>query len=191
MPEVAVEWVGVERSFGSGETAVGVRGGVGLTAEKGTLVALYGPSGSGKTTLLNVIGALDMPTAGSVQVLDKDIVHMSEGARANLRRTQIGFVFQSYALLPTYTASENIDLALRLPRLGYRERLRGRKRAREAVGLSAWSNHVPDELSGGQRQRVAIARALALHPKLMLGMNQRAAWIRGQPGVYLNCSGES
>src|SRR5260221_8932644 len=135
VPEIAVECVGVERTYGSGDTAVRVLRGLDLTVAKGTLVALYGPSGSGKTTLLNIIGALDMPTAGAVRVLDKDIVHMSEGARANLRRTQIGFVFQSYALLPTYSASENIDLALRLPNLGYRERLRRTKSALEAVGL--------------------------------------------------------
>src|SRR5215467_10199299 len=159
---------GVERTFGQGDTAARVLRGVDLEVEAGTLVALYGPSGSGKTTLLNLIGALDLPTAGSINVLGKDIIRMSDRARANLRRNEIGFVFQSYALLPTYTALENIDLALRLPRLGYRERQRRAKTALEVVGLSAWSSHVPDELSGGQRQRVAIARALALRPKLML-----------------------
>jgi ABC-type lipoprotein export system ATPase subunit len=142
--------------------------GLDLAVEQGKLVALYGPSGSGKTTLINLIGALDMPTAGSITVLGKDIVRMSDGARTKMRRNEIGFVFQSYALLPTYTALENIDLALRLPHLGYRERQRRAKSALEAVGLSAWAGHVPDELSGGQRQRIAIARALALRPKLML-----------------------
>src|SRR5437868_11951455 len=126
-PEIAVECIGVERTYGIGDTAVRVLRALDLRVAKGTLVALYGPSGSGKTTLLNIIGALDMPTAGAVHVLDKDIVHMNEGARANLRRTQIGFVFQSYALLPTYSASENIDLALRLPNLSYRERMRRAK----------------------------------------------------------------
>ncbi len=168
MSELAVDCQNVERSFGSGETAVRVLRGVDLAVESGKLVALYGPSGSGKTTLLNLIGALDLPTSGSIKVLGKDIIHMGDRARANLRRTEIGFVFQSYALLPTYTALENIDLALRLPRLGYRERQRRAKSALEAVGLSAWSSHVPDELSGGQRQRIAIARALALRPRLML-----------------------
>ena len=164
----AVECIGVQRSFGSGESAVHVLRGIDLTVEEGKLVALYGPSGSGKTTLLNLIGALDRPTAGSIRVLEKDIVKMSDGARAALRRTQLGFVFQSYALLPTYTALENIDLALRLLNLGLRERQQRAKAALEAMGLSAWAGHVPDELSGGQRQRIAIARALALRPKLML-----------------------
>src|SRR5579871_6329096 len=168
MTELAVECVGVERTFGSGDTAVRVLRGLDLAVPSGTLVALYGPSGSGKTTLLNLIGALDTPTKGAITVLGKDIVRMNDGARANFRRKEIGFVFQSYALLPTYTALENIDLALRLPRLSYGERQRRAKAALEAVGLSAWSSHVPDELSGGQRQRIAIARALALRPKLML-----------------------
>src|SRR5215468_1547114 len=131
MTELAVECQGVERSFGTGESAVRVLRGLDLAVEPGKLVALYGPSGSGKTTLLNLIGALDMPTAGSITVLGKDIVRMSEGARTRMRRNEIGFVFQSYALLPTYTALENIDLALRLPRLGYRERQRRAKSALE------------------------------------------------------------
>src|SRR5450631_920865 len=168
MPELAVACTQVERTFGSGETAVRVLRGLDLSVKPGSLIALYGPSGSGKTTLLNLIGALDMPTAGSINVLGKDIVHMTEGQRTDLRRMEIGFIFQSYALLPTYSALENIDLALRLPRLGYRERQQRGKAALEAVGLSAWANHVPDELSGGQRQRIAIARALALRPRLLL-----------------------
>lgn len=152
-----------------------------LTIEKGTLVALYGPSGSGKTTLLNLIGTLDTPTAGTIQVLGENVVHMNEADRARLRRQKIGFVFQSYALLPTHTALENIDLTLRLPGLSHRERQRRAHAALEAVGLSAWANHVPDELSGGQRQRVAIARAMALRPQLMLadeptsGLDMRTA----------------
>lgn len=163
-----VECVGVERTYSSGAGPVRVLKGIDLVVEEARLVALYGPSGSGKTTLLNLIGALDRPTAGSIIVCDKDIVHMRDRGRAALRRKQIGFIFQSYALLPTYTALENIDLTLRLPRLGYGERKRRSMAALEAVGLSAWAKHVPDEMSGGQRQRVAIARALALRPRLLL-----------------------
>src|SRR5258708_35286221 len=118
MSELAVDCQNVERSFGSGETAVRVLRGVDLAVESGKLVALYGPSGSGKTTLLNLIGALDMPTAGSIKVLGKDIIHMTEGQRTDLRRMEIGFIFQSYAVLPTYSALENIDLAFRLAHLG-------------------------------------------------------------------------
>jgi ABC-type lipoprotein export system ATPase subunit len=166
--DIVVVVEGLVRTFGEGENAVRVLRGLDLTARRGELVALYGPSGSGKTTLLNLVGALDMPNAGSIFINGKNIVTMSEGARTNLRRTRIGFVFQSDVLIPTYTAFENIDLALRLPRLGLSERRKRAKTALEAVGLSAWAGHVPDELSGGQRQRVAIARALALRPALVL-----------------------
>jgi ABC-type lipoprotein export system ATPase subunit len=167
-PDNVVEVRALERTYGSGENAVHVLKGLDLSVGKGLLVALYGPSGSGKTTLLNLIGALDRPTAGSIHVIGKDIVRMGDGARTRLRRTQIGFIFQNYALIPTYTAYENVDLTLRLLRYGFFERRRRTWAALEMVGLRAWSNHVPDELSGGQRQRIAIARALALRPKLML-----------------------
>jgi ABC-type lipoprotein export system ATPase subunit len=167
-PDITVVVEGLVKTYGEGENAVRVLRGLDLTARRGELVALYGPSGSGKTTLLNLVGALDMPDAGSILIDGINIVTMSEGARATLRRTQIGFVFQSDALIPTYTAFENVDLALRLPRFGLSERRRRAKTALEAVGLSAWAAHVPDELSGGQRQRVAIARALALRPQLIL-----------------------
>ncbi|MCC7448094.1 MAG: ABC transporter ATP-binding protein [Anaerolineae bacterium] len=166
--DTSVEVRGVERTFGSGESAVRVLRGVDLSVKSGELVALYGPSGSGKTTLLNLIGALDRPNAGAITIGGKDILHMSDRARAKLRRKQIGFIFQSEALIPTYTAVENIDLALRLPGFWAWERRKRARTALEAVGLSAWASHVPDELSGGQRQRVAIARALALRPALIL-----------------------
>jgi ABC-type lipoprotein export system ATPase subunit len=177
----AVKCVNVERTYRTGDTEVRVLRGLDLEIESGTLVALYGPSGSGKTTLLNLIGTLDTPTAGTIQVLGEDVGHMNDAARARLRRQRMGFIFQSYALLPTHTALENIELTLRLPGLSYRERLLRARDALEAVGLSAWANHVPDELSGGQRQRIAIARAMALRPQLMLadeatsGLDMRTA----------------
>jgi ABC-type lipoprotein export system ATPase subunit len=158
----------VVRAFGEGERAVRVLRGLDVTIEQGERIALFGPSGSGKTTLLNLIGALDRPNSGSIEVLGQTITQMSEGARARLRRHHIGYIFQSYTLLPTYTALENVDLVLRLPGLHYFERRKRASAALEAVGLSAWARHVPDELSGGQRQRVAIARALALRPRLIL-----------------------
>src|SRR5262249_28672336 len=144
----------VKRSFGSGSTAVHVLRGIDLNVEAGELIALYGPSGSGKTTLLNLIGALDKPTAGTIKIRNMDIVRMSERRRSKLRRKQLGFIFQNYTLMPSYTSSENIDLALRLPGLWVWERRRRIRSALEAVGLSAWANHMPDQLSGGQRQRV-------------------------------------
>lgn len=171
----------VERSFGAGESSVRVLRGIDLVATAGERIALYGPSGSGKTTLLNLIGALDMPNAGSIAIDGQNILRLSERQRAKLRRTQIGFIFQSYTLLPTYSAYENVELALRLPGLGFFERRKRATAALAAVGLSAWASHVPDELSGGQRQRVVIARALALQPALILadeptsGLDSRTA----------------
>lgn len=166
--DVRVRVEGLYRSFGSGERTVHVLRGLDLVAAPGELIGLYGPSGSGKTTLLNLIGALDRPDAGTIEVCGKDIVRMRDAARTRLRRKRIGFIFQSSTLLATYTAKENVDLALRLPGLGYRERQHRARTALEAVGLAAWASHMPEEMSGGQRQRVAIARALALQPQLVL-----------------------
>lgn len=159
---------GVTRAFISGGTTLPVLRGVDLDVQAGELVALYGPSGSGKTTLLNLIGALDHPSTGEITVLGQDIAQMRERRRATLRRQYLGFIFQNYTLLPTYSALENIDLALRLPGYGVFERRRRAKAVLQVVGLSAWANHVPEELSGGQQQRVAIARALAARPALIL-----------------------
>jgi ABC-type lipoprotein export system ATPase subunit len=162
--ELCVQARGVERSFGE----LRVLQGIDLDVHIGELVGLYGPSGSGKTTLLNLIGALDRPDAGHIEIFGQDIVQMNDGRRARLRRQQIGFIFQSSTLLPTYSALENIDLVLRLPRLGFFERRRRARAALVAVGLSAWANHMPEELSGGPQQRIAIARALALQSRLIL-----------------------
>jgi putative ABC transport system ATP-binding protein len=162
--ELCVQAHGLERSFGD----LHVLRGVDLDIYTGELVALFGPSGSGKTTLINLIGALDRPDTGSIEVLGKDIVRMRDRRRVWLRRTQIGFIFQGSSLLPTYSALENIDLALRLPGLGWFERRRRAKAALAAVGLGPWADHMPEELSGGQRQRIAIARALAMQSRLIL-----------------------
>ena len=162
--ELSVHVRGVERHFGD----LQVLRGIDLDVRVGELVALFGPSGSGKTTLLNLIGALDRPDAGHIDILGNDILRMSDGRRSKLRRKQVGFIFQSSTLLPTYSALENIDLALRLPHLGFFERRRRSRAALAAVGLNAWADHMPEELSGGQRQRIAIARALALQSQLIL-----------------------
>lgn len=162
--EICVQVRDLRRSFGD----LHVLTGIDLDVHVGELVALYGPSGSGKTTLINLIGALDRPNAGSITVLGKDILKMGDRRRAKLRREHIGFIFQDSTLLPTYSALENIDLALRLPGLGFFERRRRAGAALSAVGLTAWADHMPEELSGGQRQRIAIARALALQPRLIL-----------------------
>jgi putative ABC transport system ATP-binding protein len=160
--------VNVFRSFSDGNRRLRVLRGATLDVSPGELVALHGPSGSGKTTLLNLIGALDLPDRGDVFIGGQNIVHLGNRARSRLRRRRIGFIFQTNTLLPVYTALENIDLALRLPGLGYFERRRRARAALDAVGLTPWADHLPEELSGGQHQRVAIARALAPDPAIVL-----------------------
>ncbi|MBK7897847.1 MAG: ABC transporter ATP-binding protein [Candidatus Promineifilaceae bacterium] len=141
---------------------------VSLSVGAGQIVVLRGRSGSGKTTLLNCIGGLDRPNGGYIWVADQEITQLSEQRLVQLRRQQIGFVFQSHALLPTYSARENVDLMLRLtnaPRSKRQERV---EQVLQLVGLGKWMDHRPHELSGGQQQRVAIARALAPRPAVIL-----------------------
>ncbi|HEY4690281.1 MAG TPA: ABC transporter ATP-binding protein [Anaerolineae bacterium] len=143
--------------------------GIDLSIGRGQMVALRGRSGSGKTTLLNCIGGLDRPTSGRVWMEGRDVAQMSERERVRLRRHRIGFVFQSYALLPTYSARENVDLMLRLA--GIHDRRQREQRVQHAlalVGLQKWADHRPHEMSGGQQQRVAIARAIVTRPALIL-----------------------
>ena len=142
--------------------------GVDLEIAPGRLVALRGRSGSGKTTLLNCIGGLDRPTTGQVWVDGHEMQRLAERTRVRLRRSRIGFVFQSYSLLPTYSAAENVDLMLRLAGMPMGERSRRVRQVLSMVGLERWADHRPYELSGGQQQRVAIARALATRPALIL-----------------------
>ena len=139
-----------------------------LKVEQGRFVALRGRSGSGKTTLLNCIAGLDHPTSGHVWLEGQDVTRMSETKRVRLRRHRIGFVFQSFALLPTYSARENVDLMLRLAGMKRRERRRRANEVLGLVGLQKWADHRPFELSGGQQQRLAIARALSTRPALIL-----------------------
>ena len=143
-----------------------------MEIKKGTLAILKGRSGSGKTTLLNILSALDMPTEGSVQFLDKNLEQMTEKDREMLRRYEMGFVFQSIALIPTMTAYENVEFALRLAKTDVinanTENTQDRvSELLERVGLSKRMDHMPDQLSGGEQQRVAIARAVAHHPKVV------------------------
>ena len=143
--------------------------GIDLVVPRGQLIALRGRSGSGKTTLLNCIGGLDRPTSGRVWIEGRDVGQMSEPERVQLRRHHIGFVFQSHALLPIYSAWENIDLVLRLAGVSDRhERQHRVQSALARVGLQKWADHRTYELSGGQQQRVAIARAIATRPALIL-----------------------
>jgi ABC-type lipoprotein export system ATPase subunit len=142
--------------------------GVNLRIRKGRFVALKGRSGSGKTTLLNCLAGLDKPTSGSIRVLGHDLAQMSEQELTVWRREQVGLVFQSFGLLPTLSAYENIELLLRIRGEGYAMRHRRALECLELVGLSNWRNHRPYEMSGGQQQRVAVARALVNRAQLIL-----------------------
>jgi ABC-type lipoprotein export system ATPase subunit len=166
-PLIRVE--GVTRAYHLGTREVHALRGVDLSVARGELVALRGRSGSGKTTLLNCIGGLDRPTSGKVWIEGREVTQLSEGDSVQLRRQRIGFVFQSFALLPIYSAAENIDLMLRLAGVTNRaERQRRVEYVLTLVGLKKWATHRPYELSGGQQQRVAIARAIVTRPALIL-----------------------
>ncbi|MFN2109342.1 MAG: ABC transporter ATP-binding protein [Anaerolineae bacterium] len=142
--------------------------GLSLEIEPGRYIALKGRSGSGKTTLLNCLSGLDRPTSGSVEVLGNDLTELNDRQLTQWRREELGFVFQSFGLLPTLSAYENVELMLRIKGIGGRKRHKRTAYCLNIVGLTKWSDHRPYELSGGQQQRVAIARALANSPKLIL-----------------------
>ncbi|HEX5808045.1 MAG TPA: ABC transporter ATP-binding protein [Anaerolineales bacterium] len=142
--------------------------GVNLQVQPGVFVTLKGRSGSGKTTLLNCLAGLDRPTSGAVHVLGHDLMKMSDQDLTGWRREHIGLVFQSFGLLPTLSAYENIELLLRIRGDEYGARHRRALECLEIVGLSRWRDHRPYEMSGGQQQRAAIARALANHAQLIL-----------------------
>ncbi|HEU0042368.1 MAG TPA: ABC transporter ATP-binding protein [Jiangellaceae bacterium] len=158
----------VVRTFRRGPTTVHALRGVSLTVEPGELVALIGRSGSGKTTLLNIIGGLDQPDSGGVVVDGADLGAMSDRARLRMRRERIGFVFQSFGLLPYLSARENVGVPLRMLRTRSGAREQRVSDLLELVGLDGHAEQRPAELSGGQQQRVAIARALATRPALLL-----------------------
>jgi ABC-type lipoprotein export system ATPase subunit len=166
--ESIVRTEALTRVYRVGAREVHALQGVSLAVERGRFVALRGRSGSGKTTLLNCIGGLDRPTSGQVWLEGQDVTRMRERKRVRLRRRKIGFVFQSFALLPTYSASENVDLMLRLAGVKRNERRSRVEQVLGLVGLLKWADHRPFELSGGQQQRLAIARALSTRPALIL-----------------------
>ena len=163
-----VELRHVNRRYLVGEEEIWAVRDASLRIEQGEFLALIGRSGSGKTTLLNLIAGLDRPDSGEVLVEGEDIAAYSEGRLTRLRRHRVGFVFQSFGLLPLLTAYENVELAMRIAGTGLRERRRRTDELLEAVGLRGRARHRPYELSGGEQQRVAIARALANRPPLIL-----------------------
>jgi putative ABC transport system ATP-binding protein len=156
------------RDFRIGEVETHALRGVDLIIENGEFTALVGPSGSGKTTLLQLIGLLDQPTTGNVFINGKDVTHLNRDQRADLRRGTIGFIFQFFALIPTLTAYENVEMPLLLNGAKAEERRARVNAMLEAVGLTDRAHHRPDQLSGGQQQRVSVARALAIRPTLIL-----------------------
>ncbi|MFE2586458.1 ABC transporter ATP-binding protein [Streptomyces sp. NPDC059378] len=167
MNEDAIRLHSVSRRYGTGDSAVTALDRVSLAVPQGTFIAVMGPSGSGKSTLLQCAAGLDRPTSGSVVVGGTDLTRLSETRLTLLRRERIGFVFQSFNLLPSLTAEQNVALPLRLAR-----RRPPRARVREVleqVGLGDRARHRPTELSGGQQQRVALARALITRPEVLFG----------------------
>ncbi|NLN64536.1 MAG: ABC transporter ATP-binding protein [Clostridiaceae bacterium] len=158
----------ISRSFRTGNATIDVLKSINLDMERGTFNILMGPSGSGKTTLLNILGALDRPDTGKVFIDDQDITGISERKRNVLRRSKLGFVFQSLALVSNMTAFENIDFALRISKYNGRDRRKRVEECLDFVGLKKRMKHYPGEMSGGEQQRIAIARAVAHKPMLLL-----------------------
>jgi putative ABC transport system ATP-binding protein len=159
----------VTRRYGEGAARVDALRGIDLRIERGEFVAIMGPSGCGKSTLLNVLAGLDRPSSGEVWLDGHRIDELSETALAKLRRRRIGFVFQSFNLLPTLTAAENVELPLRLVGHGRRKSRRLARELLDELGVAARSDAGPSELSGGEQQRVALARALANRPDIVVG----------------------
>ena len=155
-------------TYQRGPEKVHVLHGLDLEIPHGDFVALMGPSGSGKTTLLNLIGGLDTPTSGEIEIEGQRIDQFSDGQLAHWRSQHVGFVFQFYNLMPTLTAQKNVELPLLLTKLGAADRKRRAEIALSLVGLSERGSHRPNELSGGQQQRVAIARAIVSDPTFLI-----------------------
>ncbi|MDI6748967.1 MAG: ABC transporter ATP-binding protein [Rhodocyclaceae bacterium] len=163
-----IELSGIERVFRLGDSEVHALANLDLVVEAGEYLAVMGTSGSGKSTLLNLLGLLDRPNAGTYRLEGRDVTTLSADERARVRREKIGFVFQSFHLVPRLTAAENIALPLMLAGIPPAERTQRVAKALVDFGLANRADHRPDQLSGGQRQRVAIARATIMRPALIL-----------------------
>jgi putative ABC transport system ATP-binding protein len=167
-PPLVVKVDGVTKVYGEGETAVHALRGVSLEIQQGEFVAIMGASGSGKTTLMNILGCLDIPTAGDYWIRNLNVAELDEEQLSVVRSQLIGFVFQSFNLIPRTSAAQNVELPLAYQGISLSERRKRAMAALESVGLGERSRHEPQELSGGQQQRVAIARALVTNPAMVL-----------------------
>jgi putative ABC transport system ATP-binding protein len=164
-----IEIHGLTKDYALGNTQVHALRGIDLTIAKGDLVSIMGPSGSGKTTLLNVIGGIDAATTGSVRVSGQELTTLADREITDLRLHHLGFIFQTFNLIPVLTSVENVEFPLLLQKQLSRREIKARaEKFLDDVGLSEYRQHRPAELSGGQRQRVAIARALVTHPDIVL-----------------------
>jgi len=158
----------LRKDYTLGKTVIHALRGLSFAIEKGDFVAVMGPSGCGKSTLLNMVGCIDMPTAGSVSLEGRNLSALSDDQLAEIRLGRIGFIFQSFNLIPVLTIAQNIEFPLILARAPRKERRSRVREVIEMVGLTEYAVHRPDELSGGQRQRVAIARALVNRPSIVI-----------------------
>jgi putative ABC transport system ATP-binding protein len=168
MSEIIIQTRGLQKEFGHDGLRVTALKGIDIGIARGEFIALMGPSGSGKSTLLHLIAAMDRPSGGDILVLGQDLQKLNDSQVARWRNEHIGFVFQSFNLIPVLTAMENVELPLKLTRLGKKERIDHAMTALKLVGLEDRVDHLPRQLSGGQEQRVAIARAIVTDPDLIL-----------------------
>jgi len=163
-----IETRGLTKAYGSDETRVDALRGIDLRVQHGEFLAIMGPSGSGKSTLLHILGGVETPTLGQALLEGTDMATLDDDERTLIRRTRIGFIFQSFNLLPAFTAEENVSLPLDLSGMSAVESRRRALDSLNLVGVAHRRNHIPGALSGGEQQRVAIARALAIRPAILL-----------------------
>jgi putative ABC transport system ATP-binding protein len=163
-----IEAIGLKKTYHNGELDVEVLRGVDLTVERGEFVAIMGPSGSGKSTLLHLLGGIDVPSEGRVLLEGTDLASLTDDRRTLIRRRRLGFIFQTFNLLPTLTAEENVALPMELDGVSAADARRRAEAVLNLVGMSHRRGHVPSALSGGEQQRVAVARSLVIEPIMLL-----------------------